>query len=149
MIAQIFAAINLVSGKIKTDLSNFDQTEEVEKRLDQLIGLYNQQSDYEEGSSNYIFSLNKAEDVEYLFNDYKGGEDSCHYKKPRVKELALMVVNRNSDYFTLCEEEAYFLHEDEIRKMIGEKAYKLALFLFRHPYEHKELWEDYVVTLLD
>ena len=149
MIAQIFAAINLVSGKIKTDLSNFDQTEEVEKRFDQLIGLYNQQSDYEEGSSNYIFSLNKAEDVEYLFNDYKGGEDSCHYKKPRVKELALMVVNRNSDYFTLCEEEAYFLHEDEIRKTIGEKAHKLALFLFRHPYEHKELWEDYVVTLLD
>ena len=149
MIAQIFAAINLVSGKIKTDLSNFDQTEEVEKRFDQLIGLYNQQSDYEEGSSNYIFSLNKAEDVEYLFNDYKGGEDSCHHKKPRAKELALMVVNRNSDYFTLCEEEAYFLHEDEIRKMIGEKAYKLALFLFRHPYEHKELWEDYVVTLLD
>lgn len=149
MIAQIFAAINLVSGKIKTDLSNFDQTEEVEKRFDQLIGLYNQQSDYEEGSSNYIFSLNKAADVECLFNDYKGGEDSCHHKKPRVKELALMVVNRNSDYFTLCEEEAYFLHEDEIRKMIGEKAYKLALFLFRHPYEHKELWEDYVVTLLD
>lgn len=149
MIAQIFAVINLVSGKIKTDLSNFDQTEEVEKRFDQLIGLYNQQSDYEEGSSNYIFSLNKAEDVEHLFNDYKGGEDSCHYKKPRVKELALMVVNRNSDYFTLCEEKAYFLHEDEIRKMIGEKAYKLALFLFRHPYEHKELWEDYVVTHLD
>jgi hypothetical protein len=60
-----------------------------------------------------------------------------------------MVNTRNSDYFTLCEEEAYFLHEDEIRKMIGEKTYELAQFLFRHPYEHRELWEDYVVTLLN
>ena len=149
MIAQIFTTIEFVTKKVKADLHNFSQTEEVEKRLDQLIDLYNQQNNYEEGSSNYIFSINKSEDVDYLFDDYKGGDDKCHYKEPRVKELALMVVNRNSDYFTLCEEEAYFLHEDEIRKMIGEKTYELAKFLFRHPYEHKELWEDYVVTHLD
>lgn len=149
MIAQIFTTIEFVTKKVKADLNNFAQTEEVEKRLDQLIGLYNQQNNYEEGCSNYIFSINKAEDAGHLFDAYKGGEDSCHYKEPRVNELARMVVNRNSNYFTLSEEEAYFLHEDEIRRMIEERAYKLVQFLFRHPEDHKELWEDYVVTFLD
>ena len=149
MIAQIFTTLKFVTDKIKADLSNFAQTEEVEKRLEQLIDLYNQQNEYEEGSSNYLFNINKAEDVDYLFNDYKGGEDSCHYKEPRVDELACMVNTRNSDYFTLCEEEAYFLHEDEIRRMVEEKAYKLAQYLFRHPEDHKELWEAYVTRYLD
>jgi hypothetical protein len=149
MIAPIFTTIKFVHDKIKADLSNFAQTEEVEKRLEQLIDLYNQQNDYEEGSSNYVFNINKAEDVDYLFSDYKGGEDSCHYKEPRVAELSLMVVNRNSDYFTLCEEKAYFLHEDEIRRMIEEKVYELAQFLFRHPEDNKELWEAYVTRYLD
>lgn len=146
MIAQIFAAINLVSGKIKTDISKCDVEDE---RFHQLIDLYNQQDEYEEGCERYIGNINDSHDVSHLFDCYKGGEDSCHHKEPRVAELGLMVVNRNSDYFMLCEEDATFLAESEIANMIGEKAYKLAQFLFRHPYEHKGLWEDYVVTLLD
>lgn len=147
MIAQIFAAINLVSGKIKTDISKCDVEDE---RFHQLIDLYNQQDEYEEGCERYIGNINDSHDVSHLFDCYKGGEDSCYYhKEPRVAELGLMVVNRNSDYFMLCGEDATFLAESEIANMIGEKAYKLAQFLFRHPYEHKGLWEDYVVTLLD
>lgn len=147
MIAQIFAAINLVSGKIKADISKCGVEDE---RFHQLIDLYNQQSTYEyENSFTYIGNIKNQNDVSHLFDCYKGGEDSHYYKEPRVAELGLMVVNRNSDYFMLCEEDATFLAESEIANMIGEKAYKLALFLFRHPYEHKELWEDYVVTLLD
>lgn len=146
MIAQISAVINLVSGKIKADINKCNVDDE---RFHQLINLYNQQDEYEEGCERYIGNINDSHDVGYLFDCYKGDEDSFHYKEPRVAELGLMVVNRNSDYFMLCEEDATFLAESEIAIMIGEKAYKLALFLFRHPYEHKELWEDYVVTLLN
>ena len=146
MIAQISEVINLVSGKIKAGISKCNVDDE---RFHQLIDLYNQQDEYEEGCERYIGNINDSHDVGYLYDCYKGGEDSCYYKEPRVAELGLMVVNRNSDYFMLCEEDATFLAESEIAIMIGENAYKLAQFLFRHPYEHKELWEDYVVTLLN
>lgn len=146
MIAQIFATIKLVTDKIKTDISKCGANDE---RFHQLINLYNQQGEYEGSCERYIGNINDSHDVGYLFDCYKGGEDSCHYKEPRVAELGLMVVNRNSDYFMLCEEDVTFLAETEIANMIAEKAYELAQFLFRKPYEHKELWEDYVVTHLD
>ena len=117
MIAQIFAAINLVSGKIKADISKCDVEDE---RFHQLIDLYNQQDEYEEGCERYIGNINDSHDVSHLFDCYKGGEDSCYYhKEPRVAELGLMVVNRNSDYFKLCGEDATFLAESEIANMIG------------------------------
>lgn len=146
MIAQIFSTLKFVSDKIKSDINKSCIEDE---RFRQLIDLYNQQNDYEEGSAKYIFDIKNPNDVDYLFDDYKGGDNGCHYKEPRVAELSLMVVNRNSDYFLLCEEDATFITEWEIANMIEENAYKMAQFLFRHPEDHKELWEDYVTRYLD
>ena len=144
MIAGIFDAVKFVYDKIKKEVRLYR-----EERFTQLIDLYNAQNDQEEGAGEHIFNINNVEDVDYLFSDYKGGEDHCHYKEPRVAQLALMVVNRNSDYFTLCEEDAYFLHEEEIMVKIEKNAYKMAQFLFKHPEDFPELWEDYVTKYLD
>lgn len=146
MIAGIFDAVKFVYDKIQKEVRLYR-----EERFTQLIDLYNAQNVREEGASEceYIFNINNVEDVDYLFNDYKGGEGHCHYKEPRVAQLALMVVNRNSDYFTLCEEDAYFLHEEEIIVKIENNAYKMAQFLFKHPEDFPELWEDYVTKYLD
>lgn len=145
MIAQIFAVIKLVTDNIKTDISKCGAKDE---RFHQLINLYNQQGKYEGGCERYIGDIKNSHDAGHLFENYKGGENA-YYKKPRVAELGRKVVNRNSDYFLLCEESATFLAETEIANMIAEKAYELAKFLFRNPYEHKELWKDYVVAHLD
>ena len=131
---QVYSFVKYLAEKIRDGIVNLESDDEV----DEIVDLFN----CEENGTNHLGSIHNPDDVRYLFDAY-GGDN------PRVSELALMVNNRDSNFFTLCNNEATFIGFDELEALISAKAFDMAKYLIDKPEEFPYLWEEYVTNQLN
>ena len=138
MNAKIYSFLVLLSTSIKNGIKTLSDDDEV----NEIVRLHNENYNGQRGGDVYFGSINDPEDVKYLFDAY-GGDN------PRVEELGLMVVNRDSNFFTLENNEATFVHFDDIAETIEQESYELAKCLVSKPEQFPYLWKLYVTDKFD
>lgn len=138
MNAKIYSFVTLLSAAITDAIKSLNDDDEV----NEIVHLHNEYDNLVGGKGLRYGNINNPEDVKYLFDAY-GGDN------PRVEELGLMVVNRGSNFFTLDNNEATFVHFDDIAEVVEQESYSLAKYLVSKPEDFPYLWKLYVTDKFD
>lgn len=138
MNAKIYSFVTLLSAAITDAIKSLNDDDEV----NEIVHLHNEYDNWVGGKGLRYGSINNPEDVKYLFDAY-GGDN------PRVEELGLMVVNRDSNFFTLDNNEATFVHFNDIAEVVEQESYSLAKYLVSKPEDFPYLWKLYVTDKFD
>lgn len=138
MNAKIYSFVTLLSAAITDAIKSLNDDDEV----NEIVQLHNEYDDWAGGKGLHYGNIHNPEDVKYLFDAY-GGDN------PRVEELGLMVVNRDSNFFTLDNNEATFVHFDDIAEVVEQESYSLAKYLVSKPEDFPYLWKLYVTDKFD